>query len=143
MSWFDEAVARRQREQRITSSPQPEQAFHQAVIQERQREEVFAFDALMQRLLAEYAEHVYGKSMFQKRFIIRLEYPGTNNQRTWNWHWHLYCLVRGQESVEVQPQFCATGTIQGLTLISGQKHVVISPLTEAAIKDGLVTLYMQ
>jgi hypothetical protein len=143
MSWFDEAVARRQREQRIASSSQPEHASLKEVVQERQREEVLAFDALMQRLLGEYAGHVYGKSLFQKRFLIRLERPGTNNRRTWDWHWHLYSLVRGQNSVEVQPQFSETGTIQGFMLISGHKHVVVSSANEAALKDGLVALYMQ
>ena len=142
MSWFDEAVARRQHEQRITSSPQPEQASYKEEIQERRQEEVRAFDALIQRLLAEYAEHTYGKSLFQKRFIIRLEHPGTNNQRTWDWHWHLYSLVRGQGNVEVQPQFCASGTLQGFTLVSGHKHVVVSCANEAAIKDGLIALFM-
>ncbi len=145
MSWFDEAVARRLREQRqcaaASSSPLNEGDGLEPL--ERQRQEVELCDPLIQRLLSEYGEHAYGKSVFQKRFLIRLECPGKNSQRAWNWHWHLYSLVRGKESVELHPTFAADGVIVGFTLVSGRKKVEIAGIDETAIQEGLVSLYMQ
>ncbi|HCI79757.1 MAG TPA: hypothetical protein DHW02_08710 [Ktedonobacter sp.] len=141
MSWFDEAVARKQREQRVTSQKKQEPV--PSNVTEVQQREVEAFNPLLERLLSEYGERVYGKSMFQKRFLIRLERPGKNRDKTWTWHWHLYSLVKTMQSVEVHPHFDATGVIQRFSLISGNKHIETTSADEPSIKEALVSLYMQ
>lgn len=143
MSWFDEAVARRQREQRAAASAQPKKKSDALEPLQRQRQEVEALDPLLQRLLSEYGEHVYGKNLFQKRFLIRLEPPGKNSERAWNWHWHLYSLVRDKASVEVAPNFNEAGFIEGFVLTSGRKRTEVASVDEVALKDGLVSLYLQ
>ena len=146
MSWFDEAVARRLREQRQHAAASSSPLNNAGDVLEplgRQRQEVELCDPLIQRLLGEYGEHAYGKSVFQKRFLIRLERPGKNAQRAWNWHWHLYSLLSGKESLELHPTFAADGLIVGFTLISGRKRVEIVGIDETVIQEGLVSLYLQ
>lgn len=143
MSWFDEAVARRQREQRAASSAQPKKKGDALEPLQRQRQEVEALDPLLQRLLSEYGEHVYGKNLFQKRFLIRLEQPGKNSEHSWNWHWHLYSLVRDKANVEVAPNFNEAGFIESFVLTSGRKRTEVASVDEATLKDGLVSLYLQ
>ncbi|GAC1430228.1 MAG: hypothetical protein NVS4B1_27020 [Ktedonobacteraceae bacterium] len=141
MSWFDEAVARRQREQRVAAQNQT--MVRSATPALRQQQEVEALNPLLQRLLAEYGEHVFGKSLLQKRFLVRLERPGKSGEKTWNWHWHLNSLTRDMHGIEVHPCFDAEGTIQGLELQSKARCVEIPSIDEAAIQEGLVSLYLQ
>ena len=142
MSWFDEAVARRQREQRAAASArnQHERSTDPVV---RQQQEVEALNPLLQRLLTEYGEHVYGKNLFQKRFLVRLERPGNSGEKAWNWHWHLNSLVPDVKGIEVHPRFDAEGTIQGFELQSKARRVEITGIDEATIQEGLVSLYLQ
>lgn len=143
MSWFDEAVARHQRERRATESAQQKKQGDEAAVLMRQKEEVEALDPLLQRLLAEYGEHLYGKGLVQKRFLVRRERPGKGAERSWNWHWHLYSLVKGKASIELHPIFNKEGVVQGFTATNGEKSVEIPAADETAIKDGLVALYLQ
>lgn len=143
MSWFDEAVARRQREQRATASAQNQDSLRSADPLVRQQEEVEMLNPLLQRLLSEYGEHVFGKSLLQKRFLVRLERPGKNGERAWNWHWHLNSLAPGMHGIEVHPCFDANGIIQSLELHRQERHVEITDLSEEAIQEGLVSLYLQ
>ncbi len=143
MSWFDEAVARRQRAQHADKSGKERHASNPADLALRQQQEVEALNALMERLLSEYGDHVFGRSFLQKRFMVRLERPGKSNEKSWNWHWHLHSLVKGLGSVEVHPNFAADGMIQGFLLMSDYKRVEVVSVDEAAIKEGLVTLYLQ
>ena len=141
MSWFDEAVARKQREQRVTGQKKQESVpTNLAQVQQR---EVETFNPLLERLLSEYGERVYGKSMFQKRFLVRLERPGKNRDKAWTWHWHLYSLVKNMPSVEVHPHFDATGMIQSFSLVSGDKHIETTSAEESSLKEALVSLYME
>ncbi|MDQ6662300.1 MAG: hypothetical protein M3Z24_15215 [Chloroflexota bacterium] len=148
MSWFDEAVARRQRAQRTDASrnrkgkhePEPD-----PVDQVRmQQQEVEALNPLMERLLSEYGERVFGKGLLQKRYIVRLERPGKSKSlgKSWNWHWHLDSLVKDMSSVEVHPTFDADGMIQSFLLISGHKRVKTTSADEAILKEALVSLYL-
>ena len=151
MNWFDEAVARRQREERQQRSATP---------QSNQQAEVMAFDPLVQRVLTEYAERVFGKSFVQKRFLVRLERPGQrpvvrsnassalretvgNSHKSWTWHWHLDSLVRGKSGLELHPIFSPDDMIQGFVLLSGQHHVEIPSPDEEALKEGLVSLFLK
>jgi hypothetical protein len=141
MSWFDEAVARRQREQRAAASArnQDERSANPAV---RQQQEVEALHPLLLRLLTEYGEHVYGQSLFQKRFLVRLERPGNSGKKAWNWHWHLNSLVPTMKGIEVHPRFDAEGSIQGFELQSRERCVEVTGIDETAIQEGLVSLYL-
>ena len=143
MSWFDEAVARKQREQRVTESSQKKQESVPANPAQAQQREVEMFNPLLERLLSEYGERVYGKNLFQKRFLVRLERPGKNRDKAWTWHWHLDSLVKNMQSVEVHPHFDATGMIQRFLLISGNKHIETTSADESSLKEALVSLYMQ
>lgn len=143
MSWFDEAVARKQREQRVTETSQKKQEPVPTNVTEVQQREVEAFNPLLERLLSEYGERVYGKSMFQKRFLVRLERPGKSHDKAWSWHWHLDSLVKNMQSVEVHPHFDAAGMIQGFLLISGSKHIETTSADEPSLKEALVSLYVQ
>ncbi len=105
--------------------------------------EVEALHPLMERLLSEYGERVFGKNFLQKRYLIRLERPGKNHAKSWQWHWHLDSLVKDVSSIEVHPTFDATGMIQGFLLISGQKRVETTSTEEATLKEALVALYLQ
>ncbi len=142
MSWFDEAVARRQREQRAAASAQDQNMLSTEPIV-REQQEVEMLDPLLQRLLMEYGEHALGKSLFQKRFLVRLERPGKSGKKAWNWHWHLNSLVPNKSGIEVHPQFDANGVIQSLQLQSEGRHVEITDISEEAIQEGLVSLYLQ
>lgn len=143
MTWFDEAVARRQRELRAAESAQKQHSSRIVEPVERQKQEVEAFDPLVQRLLSEYGERLYGKGLIQKRFIIRLLRPGKSPTRSWDWYWHLYSLVKGKASIELHPAFDEEGIISGWTIMSGQKRVEIVGADEDALKEGLVALYLQ
>ena len=164
MNWFDEAVARRQREQRMRQQrdASSQSTSHDSRIddpQQRQQEEVAAFDPLVQRVLTEYAERVFGKSFVQKRFLVRLERPGHrpgvrskstsahladgDNSKCWTWHWHLDSLVRGKPGLELHPTFSPANLIQGFALLSGQHRVEIPSPDEDAIKEGLVSLFLR
>ena len=143
MSWFDEAVARRQRAQRAAASAKASAESGSFDPLVRQKQEVEAFDPLIQRLLYEYGEHVFGKSFVQKRFMIRLERPGKNNEKSWDWHWYLYSLVKNMDSLKMYPTFNAEGIMQGFVLMSGRKSLAIESTEESAIKEGLVSLYLQ
>ena len=141
MSWFDEAVARKQREQRVTGQKKQEPV--PTNVTEVQQREVEAFNPLLERLLSEYGERVYGKSMFQKRFLVRLERPGKNRDKAWTWHWHLYSLVKNIQSVEVHPHFDASGMIQHFSFISDNKRIETTSAEESSLKEALVSLYME
>ena len=143
MSWFDEAVARRQRAERAAASRQAKKNAGPVEPLVRQQQEVEAFDPLVQRLLGEYGDRVYGRSFTQKRFLLRLERPGKSGEKSWNWHWHLYSLVKHLASVELHPLFTDEGLIRGFELTSGQKRVELASADEDALKEGLVALYMQ
>lgn len=143
MSWFDEAVARHRREQRAAESAQQKKQGNTAESLVRQKEEVEALDPLVQRLLSEYGEHIYGKGLIQKRFLVRLERPGKSAERSWHWHWHLYSLVKGKASLKLHPTFNEEGVLQSFIATSGEKRVEIAGADEAAIKAGLVALYLQ
>jgi len=108
-----------------------------------QQQEVEALNPLLERLLSEYGEHVFGKSLLQKRYIVRLERPGKSLEKSWSWHWHLDSLVKDRNGVEVHPNFDANGIIQGFLLISGRKRVQTTSADEAALKEALVSLYLQ
>ncbi len=142
MSWFDEAVARRQREQRAAASAQNQKPPATSLV-EREQQEVEMLNPLLQRLLTEYGEHVFGKSLLQKRFLVRLERPGKSGAKAWNWHWHLNSLSRDMTGIEVHPRFDAEGTIQSLELQSKDRQVEITNMSEEAIQEGLVSLYLQ
>jgi hypothetical protein len=163
MNWFDEAIARRQREERIrqqldATSPSSQRNGNADDPQLRQQIEVMAFDPLVQRVLTEYAERVFGKSFMQKRFLVRLERPGQrpvarsnsssvqavgNDHKSWTWHWHLDSLVRGKSGLELHPVFSPDAMIQGFVLLSGQHRVEIPATDEEAIKEGLVSLFLK
>jgi hypothetical protein len=143
MSWFDEAVARRQRTQHADELDKSRFVANSAEFTQRQQQEVALLTPLLTRLLSEYGEHVFGKSLLQKRFLVRLERPGKNLEKSWTWHWHLDSLVKGMNSVEVHPNFAFDGTIQGFLLLSAGKRVEVADADEAALKDALVSLYMQ
>ena len=143
MSWLDEAVARRRLAQRNAESAKAITDADASTLPQRQQQSVEAFDTLVQRLLTEYGEFAFPKSFFQKRFLIRLERPGHNAEKSWNWHWHLYSLAKHAESVEVHPRFASTGMIEGFTLLKGQKRIEVEGNDETPLKDGLVSLYMQ
>ncbi len=143
MSWFDEAVARRQREQRTTAAGRKQNTERSAEPLVQQQQEVEALNPLLQRLLHEYGEHVFGKSLLQKRFLVRLERPGKSGTRVWNWHWHLNSLVRDMSGVEVHPRFDSDNIIQGFELQSKERRVEVVDIDEAAIQEGLVSLYLQ
>jgi hypothetical protein len=142
MSWFDEAVTLRRMAQRDAASAKIKPEADAATLQLRQQRDVETFDPLIQRLLNEYGEATCGKSLLQKRFLVRLERPGKSAAKSWNWHWHMYNLVKPVESVEVHPGFTPDGMVQGFTLIRGQKHIEISGTDEAALKEGLVSIYL-
>lgn len=108
-----------------------------------QLQEVEALNPLMESLLSEYGEHVFGKSLLQKRYIVRLERPGKSREKSWNWHWHLDSLVKDRSGVEVHPTFDAHSLIQGFIMVSGHRRVEITVTDEAALKDALVSLYLQ
>ena len=143
MSWFDEAVARRQREQHAAASAQNQESLRSTDPLARQQQEVEMLNPLLQRLLSEYGEHVFGKSLFQKRFLVRLERPGKSGKKAWNWHWHLNSLAPDMHGIEVHPHFDANGTIISLELRSKNRHVEITDISEEAIQEGLVSLYLQ
>ncbi len=143
MSWFDEAVARRQREQRSKDVANANAASGSVDPLVKQQREVETFDPLIQRLLSEYGEHVFGKGLLQKRFLVRLERPGKTREKAWNWHWHLDNLVKNANSVELHPNFASNNTIQGFVLLSGQKRIEVPATDDVAIKEGLVSLYME
>ena len=143
MSWFDEAVARRQREQRAAASAQNQESIRSADPLVREQQEVEMLDPLLQRLLAEYGEHVFGKNLFQKRFLVRLERPGKSGGKTWNWHWHLNSLVPTMKGIEVHPRFDTEGTLLSLVLQSKGRQVELTDMSEEAIQEGLVSLYLQ
>jgi hypothetical protein len=165
MNWFDEAVARHQREQRMrqqhdASSQSTSHTSRTDDPQQLRQEEVAAFDPLVRRVLTEYAERVFGKSFVQKRFLVRLERPGHrpgarskstsalqeaagDNSKCWTWHWHLDSLVRGKPGLELHPTFSPINLIQGFVLLSGQHRLEISSPDEEAIKEGLVSLFLR
>ena len=86
---------------------------------------------------------MYGKNLFQKRFLVRLERPGNSGEKAWNWHWHLNSLVPDMKGIEVHPRFDTEGIIQGFELQSKARRVEIIGIDEAAIQEGLVSLYLQ
>ena len=143
MSWFDEAVARQQRVQRMSESSKTAHEPEALDYTRMQQQEVEALNPLMERLLSEYGERVFGKSLLQKRYLVRLERPGKSHEKSWNWHWHLYSLTRHMSSVEVYPNFDTAGMIQGFLFMSGHKRVEISATDEATLKEALVVLYLQ
>ena len=143
MSWFDEAVARRQRAQRAGEPRKGKRERDPLDHAHMQQQEVEALNPLLERLLSEYGEHVFGKSLLQKRYIVRLERPGKSLEKSWSWHWHLDSLVKDRNGVEVHPTFDANGIIQGFLLISGRKRVQTTSADEAALKEALVSLYLQ
>jgi hypothetical protein len=143
MSWFDEAVARRRRMQRAANPAKARQEANPVDWSVRQRQEVEALHPLMERLLSEYGDHVYGRSFTQKRYVVRLEHPGKSRQKSWNWHWHLDSLVRNLSGVEVHPCFANNNTLHKLVLMSGHKRIEVNSLEEDAIKEALVSLYLQ
>lgn len=143
MSWFDEAVARKQREQRTEESRQGRREPESGNVTLRQQQEVEALNPLLERLLSEYGERVFGRSFLQKRFIVRLERPGKSLEKSWNWHWHLDSLVKDLSSVEVNPVFASDGMIRGLLFTSAQKRMEAAGADEDAIKEVLVALYLQ
>jgi hypothetical protein len=143
MSWLDEAVARRHLVQRNAESSKATPGDDASTLPQRQQQSVEAFDPLIQRLLAEYGEFAFPKSFFQKRFLVRLEHPGQSAEKSWNWHWHLYSLIKHVQSIEVHPRFATDGTIKGFTLLKGQKCVEVDSCDETALKDGLVSTYLQ
>lgn len=141
MSWFDEAVARRQQAQRAGKSGKGKRDSIDHA--QTQQQEVEALNPLLERLLNEYGERVFGKSLLQKRYIVRLEHPGKSLEKSWNWHWHLDSLVKGSNGVEVYPTFDDNGIIQGFLLRSGRKRVETTSADEVALKEALVSLYLQ
>ncbi|HZU03785.1 MAG TPA: hypothetical protein VFA10_29240 [Ktedonobacteraceae bacterium] len=143
MSWFDEAVARQQRAQRMSESRKAAHEPDPIDRTRRQQQEVEALNPLMGRLLSEYGERVFGKSLLQKRYLVRLERPGKSREKSWNWHWHLDSLTKHMSSVEVYPNFDTAGMIQGFLFISGHKRVEITTADEATLKEALVALYLQ
>jgi len=143
MNWFDEAVAKKQREQRVTTSSPGIQEPVPANLAQAQQQEVEAFNPLLERLLSDYGERVYGKNLFQKRFLVHLERPGKSRDKSWTWHWHLNSLVKNIHSVEVHPHFDAKGLIQNFLLISDDKHIETTSADESSLKEALVSLYMQ
>jgi hypothetical protein len=141
MSWFDEAVARRQQAQR---AGEPGKGKRDPIdLAQKQQQEVEALNPLLERLLSEYGERVFGKNLLQKRYIVRLERPGKSLEKSWNWHWHLDSLVKGSEGVEVYPTFDVRGIIRGFLLRSGRKRVETTSADEAALKEALISLYLQ
>lgn len=143
MSWFDEAVARRQRAQRAGMSAKEKHKLDPVSRAQMQQQEVEALHPLVERLLSEYGEHVFGKNFLQTRYLVRLERPGKNFEKSWHWHWHLDSLVKDKNSLEVHPTFDSTGIIQGFLLISGRKRVEATSADEDTLKEALVSLYVQ
>lgn len=143
MNWFDEAIASRQRAKRVGESGKEKQKLDPVGRAQMQQQEVEALHPLLERLLTEFGEYVFGKNLLQKRYLVRLERPGKNLEKSWNWHWHLDSLVKDKNSLEVHPTFDTTGVIQGFLLISGRKRVEATSADEAALKEALVSLYVQ
>jgi hypothetical protein len=138
MSWLDEAVSRRMLARRDAESTKNNIQPDTATLLLHQQQQVAAFDPLIQRLLHEYGEFAFAKSLLQKRFIIRLEPPGKNTEKSWNWHWHLYSLAKHNASIELQPRFSATGTIEGFTILKGSQRIEVAGHSEEALKEGLL-----
>ena len=143
MSWLDGAVSRRRLAQRSAESTKAITDSDASTLPQHQQQSVEAFDPLVQRLLTEYGEFAFPKSFFQKRFIVRLERPGHNAEKSWNWHWHLYSLAKHTESVEVHPRFDHNGMIEGFTLIKGPQRIEVEGNDETPLKEGLISLYLQ
>jgi hypothetical protein len=143
MSWLDEAVSQRRLAQRNAESTKAMTDSDASTLPQRQQQSVEALDPLVQRLLSEYGEFAFPKNFFLKRFLVRLERPGHNAEKSWSWHWHLYSLVKHVESIEVHPRFAADGAIKGLTLLKGQKRVEVDGSDETDLKEGLVSMYLQ
>jgi hypothetical protein len=143
MSWLDEAVSRRRLAQRNAESTKAISDSDASTLPQRQQQSVEALDPLVQRLLTEYGEFAFPKSFLQKRFLVRLEHPGHNAEKFWNWHWHLYSLAKHTQSIEVHPRFAPTGMIEGFILLKGQQRIEVEGNDETPIKEGLVSLYLQ
>jgi hypothetical protein len=143
MSWLDEAVSRRRLAQRNAESTKAIPEEDASTLPQRQQQSVEAFDPLIQRLLTEYGEFAFPKNFFQKRFLIRLERPGHNAEKSWHWHWHLYSLTKHTQSIEVHPRFAPDGMIIGFTLLKGHQRIEVEGNDETPLKEGLVSLYMQ
>lgn len=142
MSWLDEAVSRRLQAQRDAEPAKVRSEANAAPLELQQQQNVEAFDPLVQRLLREYGEFVFAKMALQKHFIVRLERPGRGAEKTWNWHWHFYSLVKHHDSIEVHPRFTPDGMIKGFTLLKAQQRIEIEGFDEAALKEGLIALYL-
>lgn len=142
MSWFDEAVARRRRDQHTSDQAKTPRAADPVERAERLQQEIEALHPLMERLLGEYGDRVYGRRFIQKRYMVRLERPGKSGQKSWSWHWHLDSLVSNFSGVEVHPRFADDGAINGLVFVSGHKRVEAASVDEAAIQEALVSLYL-
>ncbi len=142
MSWFDEAVARRRRDQHTANMTKMPGEANDVDLPERHRQEIEALHPLMERLLGEFGDHVYGRHFMQKRYMVRLERPGKSGQKSWNWHWHLDSLASGLSGVEVHPRFADDHAITGLLFMSGHRRVEASSADETAIKEALVSLYV-
>jgi len=143
MNWFDEAIARKQREQRVSTTEQEKQVSAPADPAQMQRQEIDDFNPLLTRLLNEYGERAYGKSFIQKRFQVQLEHPGKSQKKQWGWHWHIYSFVKNVASVEVHPNFDEKGIISSFLLLSGNKRVETTSTDELELKEALVSLYLQ
>ena len=143
MNWFDEAIARKQREQRVNTTEQEKQISVPVDPAQTQRQEIDAFNPLLTRLLNEYGERAYGKSFFQKRFQVQLEHPGKSLKKQWGWHWHIYSFVKDVASVEVHPNFDEKGIISSFLLLSGFKRVETTSTDELELKEALVSLFLQ
>lgn len=138
MSWLDEAVSRRMLARRDAESAKSDAQPDAATMLLRQQQHVAAFDPLIQRLLREYGEFAFARSMLQKRFIIRLETPGKSAEKSWNWHWHLYSLVKQGASIELHPHFSTDGAIEGFTILKGSKRIEVTGCAEEDLKEGLI-----
>ena len=59
-------------------------------------------------------------------------------EKSWNWHWHLYSLVKQSASIELHPQFSADGAITGFSILKGSKRIEVAGCTEEDLKEGLI-----
>ena len=138
MSWLDEAVSRRVLARRDAESTKSNTQPDAATLLLRQQQYVTAFDPLIQRLLHEYGDFAFARSLLQKRFIIRLELPGKGVEKSWSWHWHLYSLVKQSASIELHPQFSTDGAIAGFIILKGSKRIEVAGCTEEDLKESLI-----
>ncbi len=143
MSWFDDVLARERLQAQSQTDASSNQATDRTAFIARQVQEL---DPLIQQILAEFGDRVFGHTFRGKQYATRLEVPGQKPGATrgsveaWGWHWHLYSFHKTLPGLELHPTFDDTGLLTTFTLLGGAWRETCEP-TEAALKTSLVHAY--